>query len=165
MGNDTVFKAIEDWVIAQLLAPVSKCTVQLEADVKQRLNGLPAARLRKLVSRALDKFLRASRNERNRHVLEYLIESVDDINQCPSIGVESLLQRVIAVPSKPDFGLAKALIRAGHSLSVAPPGGISPLMALELLYGRPWYDKVAMLFKSKGPSLHVRSNPTQRITL
>lgn len=147
MVNDSPAKEAEAWILGKLLNPATENKADLAAELKVRLQILDFPAIRALATSAVDAFLNAPRTQRNRHVLDRLIESVDDINQCPCIGVETLLQRAMQGNGKPDVGIAKALIKAGHSLTQAPPGGISPRMALELMYGRPAYNKVGLLFK------------------
>lgn len=152
MFNDSPAKEVESWVLSKLLEPAVGTKQELAAELSVRVELLDMPSKRALVTKAIDAFLNEIRTNRNRHVLEWLIESVDDINQCPYVGTETLLQRAMQGNGKPDVGVIKGLIRAGHSLTAAPPGGVSPQMALELMYGRPAYDKVGLLFKSCEPT-------------
>lgn len=148
MVNDSPAKEAEAWILGKLLNPATEDKVLLAAELKVRMRVLDVQTIRTLVTSAVNAFLNAPRTQRNRHVLEWLIESVDDINRCPYVGTETLLQRAMHGSGKPDAGVIKCLIKAGHSLTAAPPGGVSPQMALELMYGRPAYDKIGLLFKA-----------------
>lgn len=151
MVNDSPAKEIETWLLSKLLEPAVGSKAELEAELSVRVHLLDMQSRRALVTKAIDVFLNEARTKRNRHVLEWLIESVDDINQCPYMGTETLLQRAMHGNGKPDAGVIKCLIKAGHSLTAAAPGGVSPQMALELMFGRPAYDKVGLIFKTYAP--------------
>lgn len=157
MVNDSPAKEVETWVLSKLLEPAVGPKQELEAELSVRVDLLDIQSRRALVTKAIEAFLNEARTNRNRHVLEWLIESVDDINQCPYAGTETLLQRAMHGNGKPDAGVIKCLIKAGHSLTIAPPGGVSPRMAHELMYGRPAYDKVGLLLKT-----HEAITPNRR---
>ena len=104
---------------------------------------------RRLVSESVWKFLTSKRAERNRAVVDLLIDSIDDINKCPTLGKQTLLQMAIGGAGVVDLGVAKSLLNAGHSLDSHVEGGISPRQALEDLYafkGDKFY-KCEMLFR------------------
>lgn len=104
---------------------------------------------RRLVSESVWKFLTSKRAERNRPVVDLLIDSIDDINECPTLHKQTLLQMAIGGSGAVDLGVAKSLINAGHSLDSHVEGGISPRQALEDLYafmGDKYY-KCQMLFR------------------
>jgi hypothetical protein len=147
MALDSHAKEVESWVLSRLREPPLGSPTELDAELSVRFKLLDIQSRRALVTRAIDSFLSEARTKRNRHVLKWLIEVVDDINLCICVGSETLLQRAMRGSGKPDAGVIKALLKAGHSLTDAAPGGVSPKMALELLYGRPMYDKVSLLFK------------------
>lgn len=101
-----------------------------------------------LVSNSIELFLRLNRNERSRNTVEAVITAVDDINQCPDIGHQTLLEYACGGSGKVDLGIAKALLKAGHSLDRAAENGISPWQALGNLYTskKRYYDKCRTLF-------------------
>lgn len=138
---------VEAWILAQVQSRPPLDVSQLDAELASRLAVLDVASLRALVTKATDTFLKAPRTSRNRAVVAALINAVDDINKCPCVGLETILQRAMQGNGKPDVGLVKLLIKAGHSLSDAPPGGMSPRMALELMFGKPSYYKLSVLLK------------------
>ena len=140
MDRGLVTRDVEFWVFEKLSTPMVEDKAQLRAELKSRLSTLDIDGVRELTTKALVAFLNENRTQRNRTVLEWIIESVDDINLCPYCGVETLLQRAMQWHGKPDIGIIKALIRAGHSFTIAPPGGVSPNMALSLMYGKPAYE-------------------------
>jgi len=111
--------------------------------------ALPTAMQLKLVSQAIELFLRLQRTARNRHTVETLIAAVSDINLCPEIGCQTLLEYVCGGSGEVDLGLAKALLKAGHALDRAPRGGVTPWQALENLYASKsrYYDKCRILFQ------------------
>ncbi len=95
---------------------------------------LPPSVQQSLVSDAVAIFLRLKRTERNRYAVDALIAKVDDINLCPEIGRQTLLEYACGGSGEVDLGLVKVLLKAGHSLDRAPKGGLSPRQALENLY-------------------------------
>lgn len=110
---------------------------------------LSVSEQRKLVSDSVELFLAIKRTERNRYVVEALIQAVDDINCCPNVFRQTLLERACGGSGVVDFGIAKALIRAGHSLDRPARAGVSPRQALENLYARRrgLYEKCRSLFQ------------------
>lgn len=105
---------------------------------------------RMLVSNAINRFLGLKRTERNRHTVEVLIAAADDINCCPDIGSQTLLEYACGGSGEVDLGIAKVLLKAGYSLNRAAKGGLSPRQALENLYvtKRRHYEKCRVLFLS-----------------
>lgn len=103
---------------------------------------------RALVSNAIRMFLGLKRTDRNRHTVEVLIAAADDINCCPDIGRQTLLEYACGGSREVDLGIAKALLKAGYSLDRVAKGGLSPRQALENLYTskKRHYDKCRILF-------------------
>lgn len=103
---------------------------------------------RALVSDAIRIFLGLKRTERNRHTVDVLIAAAADINCCPDIGRQTLLEYVCGGSREVDLGIAKALLKAGYSLDRPAKGGLSPRQALENLYAskKRHYEKCRILF-------------------
>ncbi len=87
MALDSHAKEVESWVLSRLLEPLlgsqtdrarcrTICTLQVTRHSVEEGS----------CTRAIDSFLSEARTKRNRHVLKWLIEVVDDINLCPCVG-------------------------------------------------------------------------------
>ncbi|MBK8320830.1 MAG: hypothetical protein IPL05_20610 [Betaproteobacteria bacterium] len=143
-----------EWILQMVGQPWSKDTAKesssaFHAKLVEFSAKLSLDERRRLVSESVWKFLTSKRAERNRPVVDLLIDSIDDINECPTLHKQTLLQMAIGGSGAVDLGVAKSLLNAGHSLDSHVEGGISPRQALEDLYvfkGDKYY-KCEMLFR------------------
>jgi hypothetical protein len=120
---------------------------------------------RTLVSSAIELFLRLKRTERNRHTVEALIAAVDDINRCPDIGSQTLLEYACGGSGEVDLGIAKALLKARHCFDRVANGGLSPRQALENLYAskKRHHDQCRILFMTADHKLPMDLPSSRRL--